>query len=70
MSPIHTTRPRRERLADRTESDPLLTALFVVPLLALVHPGIPVAAALLLCGRRLGRSANAPTGHGRVRRPA
>jgi hypothetical protein len=25
---------------------------------------------LLLCGRRLGRSARAPTGHGRVRRPA
>jgi hypothetical protein len=70
MFPIHTTRPQRERLADRAESDPLLTALFVVPLLALVHPAAPALAVLLLCGRRLGRSTRAPTGHGRVRRPA
>ena len=61
MFPTHTTRHRRERLADRTESDPLSTAAFVVPLLALVHPAAPVVALLLLCGHRLGRSAHAPT---------
>jgi hypothetical protein len=64
------TRPRCERLADRTESDPFLTALLILPILALVHPVVPVAALLVLCGRRLGRSARSPTGHGRVRRPA
>jgi len=69
MHTTPSTRPRCERLADRTEYDPILTALSVVPLLALVHPVAPVAALLLLCDRRIGRTARSPTGHGRVRRP-
>jgi len=64
------TRSRRERLADRARSDSLLPVLALVALLALAHPVVPVAALVVLCGRRLGRATRSPTGHGRVRRLA
>jgi hypothetical protein len=64
------TRPRCERLDARTESDPIVTVLLLVPVLALLHPGLPLALLVVLCGRWLGRAPRSPTGHGRVRRPA
>ncbi|AZH24893.1 hypothetical protein [Haloplanus aerogenes] len=70
MYTIPHTRSRCERLAARTESDSAVTALLIVPLLALVHPAVPVALLAALSVRWLGRAARSPTGHGRVRRPA
>ncbi|MFB6195862.1 MAG: hypothetical protein ABEI80_06800 [Haloplanus sp.] len=65
------TRPRCERLADRTGSGPLATVLLTALLLALVHPAAPAVGFALVGAHRLDRASpdRAPTGHG-VRFPA
>jgi len=70
MHTIPHTRSRCERLAARTESDSVVVVPLTVLLLTLLHPALPLALLVALCGRLLGRTTRSPTGHGRVRRPA